>query len=149
MLSICEIDINDKVLVNNVEGKNINLSTIKNFKEIKANEFFENGVSLKDKYNKTEPSSTNGKIKINNIETNVYTHPSYTEYSNNLYKITVDKMGHISNATTITKADITNLGIAPLNSPILTGIPKVPTPSSAANEEQLYELIKCNIKIIS
>lgn len=58
-------------------------------------------------------------------------------------------MGHISNATTITKADITNLGIAPLNSPILIGIPKVPTPSSAANEEQLYELIKCNIKIIS
>lgn len=137
MLSICEIDINDKVLVNNVEGKNINLSTIKNFKEIKANEFFENGVSLKDKYNKTESSSINGKIKINNIETNVYTHPSYTEYSNNLYKITVDKMGHISNATTITKTDITNLGIAPLNSPILTGIPKVPTPSSMANEEQI------------
>lgn len=40
-----------------------------------------------------------------------YTHPSYTEKSSGLYKVTVDSTGHVSAATAVTKADITALGI--------------------------------------
>ena len=40
-----------------------------------------------------------------------YTHPSYTPQSSGLYKITVDNLGHVSAAATVTKADITALGI--------------------------------------
>lgn len=41
----------------------------------------------------------------------VYTHPSYTAKSNGLYKVTVDGTGHVSGVSSVTKADITNLGI--------------------------------------
>lgn len=40
-----------------------------------------------------------------------YVHPSYTERSNGLYKITVDSSGHVSGAIEVTKHDITALGI--------------------------------------
>lgn len=40
-----------------------------------------------------------------------YTHPSYTAKSSGLYKVTVDATGHVSEATAVTKADITALGI--------------------------------------
>ena len=43
---------------------------------------------------------------------NAYTHPSYTAKSSGLYKVTVDSTGHVSDATAVTKADITGLGIA-------------------------------------
>lgn len=38
-----------------------------------------------------------------------YTHPSYTSRSNDLYKITVDNTGHVSNAESVTSQDITSL----------------------------------------
>ena len=60
---------------------------------------------------KTEDSSTNGNIKINGSEVNVYTHPSYTSKSSGLYKITVDSTGHVSGTTAVSKSDITALGI--------------------------------------
>lgn len=60
---------------------------------------------------KVEDSTTNGNIKINGTETNVYTHPAYTSKAEGLYKVTVDNTGHISAATAVTKTDITNLGI--------------------------------------
>ena len=41
----------------------------------------------------------------------VYTHPSYEEKANGLYKVTVDAEGHVSSATAVTKSDITALGI--------------------------------------
>lgn len=41
----------------------------------------------------------------------IYTHPSYTALSSGIYKITVDKTGHVNAATAIVKADITALGI--------------------------------------
>lgn len=41
----------------------------------------------------------------------VYTHPNYTAKTNGLYKITVDDTGHVSGTNTVTKADITALGI--------------------------------------
>lgn len=60
---------------------------------------------------KVEASAVNGNIKINGIETKVYTHPSYTAKASGLYKITTDATGHVSAATTVEKADITALGI--------------------------------------
>lgn len=41
----------------------------------------------------------------------VYTHPTFTQRSSGLYKITVDSEGHVSGATAVVKADITALGI--------------------------------------
>lgn len=57
--------------------------------------------------------SASDKVKLNSIATgaNKYTHPSYTARSSGLYKITVDASGHVSTVTTVTKADITALGI--------------------------------------
>ena len=40
-----------------------------------------------------------------------YTHPTHTAKTSGLYKITVDALGHVSGATAVTKADITDLGI--------------------------------------
>ena len=57
--------------------------------------------------------SSEDKTKLDGIETgaNKYTHPSYTNRTSGLYKITVDATGHVSAATAVTKTDITNLGI--------------------------------------
>ena len=67
----------------------------------------------------TSTTSSNGlmsysdKLKLDNIDSyaNNYIHPSYTSKSNGLYKITVDSTGHVSGAATVTKSDITSLGI--------------------------------------
>lgn len=40
-----------------------------------------------------------------------YTPPTYTARNNGLYKITVNTLGHVSNATAVQKSDITALGI--------------------------------------
>lgn len=40
-----------------------------------------------------------------------YTHPSYTAKTNGLYKVTVDSTGHVSEVASVTKSDITALGI--------------------------------------
>ena len=42
---------------------------------------------------------------------NGYVHPIYTSRPSGLYKITVDTTGHVSEATAVTKTDITDLGI--------------------------------------
>ncbi len=42
---------------------------------------------------------------------NKYIHPSHTAKAAGLYKVTVDAQGHVSAADTVTKADITALGI--------------------------------------
>lgn len=65
-------------------------------------------------------TSTNGlmtssdKSKLNGIASgaNRYVHPSYTEVSSGLYKISVNSTGHVSNVTPVTKADITALGFS-------------------------------------
>lgn len=41
----------------------------------------------------------------------VYTHPAHTAEPEGLYKVTVDNQGHVTNVSSVTKADITNLGI--------------------------------------
>ena len=57
--------------------------------------------------------SAEDKVKLNGIAAgaNKYTHPSYTAKSSGLYKITVDGLGHVSAVASVTKADITALGI--------------------------------------
>lgn len=42
---------------------------------------------------------------------NAYTHPAYTSKAAGLYKVSVDATGHVSAATAVAKADITELGI--------------------------------------
>jgi hypothetical protein len=44
-----------------------------------------------------------------------YIHPKYTKRSNGLYKITVDDTGHVSDVSSVTKSDITALGIPGAN----------------------------------
>lgn len=56
-------------------------------------------------------SETNGNIKIDETDTTVYTHPTYTETQEGFYKVTVDKQGHVTTTTAVVKEDITNLGI--------------------------------------
>lgn len=51
------------------------------------------------------------KLKAIAAEANKYVHPTYTEHSSGLYKITVDATGHVSSVTLATKDDITALGI--------------------------------------
>lgn len=67
---------------------------------------------LADTYNNGLMSSTD-KAKLNGISYNAnnYTHPSYYSKTSGLYKITVDSLGHVSAATSVTKSDITALGI--------------------------------------
>ena len=57
--------------------------------------------------------SSDDKEKLDGIEegANNYEHPSHTEYSSGLYKITVDAEGHVESATKVVKSDITSLGI--------------------------------------
>lgn len=60
---------------------------------------------------KVEASETNGNIKIDGVETTVYEHPTQTAKTSGMYKIAVDGTGHVSNAVTVTKNDIVELGI--------------------------------------
>ena len=66
----------------------------------------------------TNDFTTTLKNKLDGLSN--YTHPSYPTKASGLYKITVDKTGHVSAATAVTKTDITNLGI-PGSTPDLSG----------------------------
>ena len=57
--------------------------------------------------------SSSDKSKLDGIAdgANKYTHPSYTAKSSGLYKVTVDSTGHVSATASVTKSDITALGI--------------------------------------
>lgn len=61
--------------------------------------------------NKVEKSNTNGNIKIDGAETQVYVHPTVTAKESGFYKVTVDGTGHVTGAATVEKEDITKLGI--------------------------------------
>ena len=60
---------------------------------------------------KVEASTTNGNIKVNGIETGVYTHTTGVELVAGMYTISTDAEGHVKTGAKITKADITALGI--------------------------------------
>ena len=78
-------------------------------------------ISLQDEnttYSEATPEaaglmSASDKAKLNGVATgaNNYTHPTHTAKASGLYKITVDSSGHVSEATAVTKTDITGLGI--------------------------------------
>ena len=70
---------------------------------------------------KTAKSDTNGNIKINDLEVQVYRHATHTEKESGLYKVTVDTEGHVSATAPVTKDDITKLGIVDTD----TGVTKV------------------------
>lgn len=55
---------------------------------------------------KTEGSTTNGNIKINDTETNVYTHPAYTAAAAAAKKVGLDATGHVVLGDALTKNDI-------------------------------------------
>ena len=61
----------------------------------------------------TNDYTTAEKNKLGAIESeaNKYVHPTYTEQSSGLYKITVDATGHVCAVTAATKEDIVALGI--------------------------------------
>lgn len=66
---------------------------------------------LSDGATKVEASATNGKIKVDGTEVNVYTHETFTEKESGLYKVAINAEGHVSAATPVAKSDITALGI--------------------------------------
>lgn len=51
--------------------------------------------------------------KLSGVEANAnnYSHPTYTNAANGLYKVTVDGTGHVSGTSAVAKSDITALGI--------------------------------------
>lgn len=57
--------------------------------------------------------SASDKSKLDGIANgaNNYTHPTYTSKSSGLYKVAIDATGHVSAAETVSKSDITDLGI--------------------------------------
>lgn len=61
----------------------------------------------------TNDYTTDEKNKLEGIAAgaNNYTHPAHTAYKSGLYKLAVDALGHVTNASAVTKADITALGI--------------------------------------
>ena len=61
------------------------------------------------------PSSAVTKLKGIADGANTYTHPSHTARASGLYKITVDKLGHVTNVSAVQKSDITALGIPSSN----------------------------------
>lgn len=56
-------------------------------------------------------TSASGEVTTPNLKPQNYTHPSFTAHASGLYKITVNDQGHITNVATVSKADITGLGI--------------------------------------
>lgn len=61
---------------------------------------------------KVEHSSINGNIKIDGVETRVYSHPvGYPSRDLGLYKVGIDMDGHVFSCEPIVKNDITKLGI--------------------------------------
>lgn len=57
----------------------------------------------------TNDYTTEEKTKLEGLQN--YTHPSHAAKTSGLYKMTVDALGHVSNATPVEKSDITSLGI--------------------------------------
>ena len=57
------------------------------------------------------PPSAVTKLKGIDEGANKYTHPAHTARTSGLYKITVDRLGHVTAVSAVQKIDITNLGI--------------------------------------
>lgn len=88
--------------------------------------------------------SSTDKAKLDGIDNNAnnYTHPSYTARNSGLYKITVNSLGHVTAASSVTKSDITALGIPAEDTNTTYGLATVSTPGlmSAADKSKLNSL---------
>ena len=82
------------------------ITKIKTLLDAKVNVETGKGLSTND-------YTTEEKNKLSGIATgaNKYTHPGNTARTSGLYKVTVDALGHVTDVATVTKADITALGI--------------------------------------
>lgn len=63
-------------------------------------------------FTNVEPSSTNGKIKIDGNDTTVYTHPAHTAYTSKgsatkVPQITTDALGHVTSISEVTISGVT------------------------------------------
>ena len=66
--------------------------------------------SNKDVLDKIEqPYTTAERDKLSGLEN--YVHPAHTAYNKGMYKVAVDDEGHVTEAETVTKSDITALGV--------------------------------------
>ncbi len=61
------------------------------------------------------PPASVTKLKGIDEGANKYTHPTHTARASGLYKITVDKLGHVTAVSAVQKSDITHLGIPDSN----------------------------------
>lgn len=61
---------------------------------------------ISDGANKVEASETNGNIKINNVETPVYTHPTTQVHDAAAVKVGNDAQGHVVLGNPLTKSDV-------------------------------------------
>ena len=96
------------------------------------------GIEEKADVNIIESITVNGNaVSVTNktaaIKVKEYTHPKFTKHDKGLYKITVNNEGHVSDATSVTKADITSLGI-PAQDTVYTH------PSYTSHSEGLYKI---------
>ena len=107
----------DKAKLNGIaEGAEVNVQSDWNVTNTNSDAYIKNKPT-------TLPADGGNADTVNNhtVETNVpagaiftdtvYTHPNYTAKTNGLYKITVDNTGHVSGTNSVSKADITALGI--------------------------------------
>lgn len=107
----------DKVKLNGIaDGAEVNVQSDWNVTNTASDAYIKNKPTAL-------PANGGNADTVNNhtVETNVpagavftdtvYTHPTYTAKTNGLYKITVDSTGHVSGTNSVSKADITALGI--------------------------------------
>ena len=73
---------------------------------------YRNQIRLVGGGSTTITSDANGNITISSTDNDTkYSHPTHTARTSGLYKITVDGLGHVTDAVAVTKSDITALGI--------------------------------------
>lgn len=84
--------------------------------------------------------SSTDKAKLDGIDNNAnnYTHPSYTARNSGLYKITVNSLGHVTAVSSVTKSDITALGIPAEDTNTTYAVKDKRKISSMKEEEQEY-----------
>lgn len=83
------------------------------------------------------PATDKTKLDGIAVGANKYTHPAYAAKVNGFYKVTVDATGHISAITTVTKGDITGLGIPGQDTIYVVATPTVNGLMSAADKTKL------------
>jgi len=83
--------------------------------------------------------SASDKAKLDGIDSgaNLYVHPTYTSHTSGLYKIANDSSGHVTAAASVSKADITALGIPAQDTTYETATQSVDGLMSATDKAKL------------